>query len=386
MNAEIAAFVGATVFDGCEFHVDCALLTLNGRVLGIFPETDSREAEFVTELAGGFVVPGFVDLQVNGGGGIMFNDDPCVATLELLAKTHAGLGATSILPTLVTDSRETTSAAIEAALAATETGVTGILGLHLEGPHLSEARKGAHDASFIRPMSREDEYALCKAAQCLPILKVTVAPEAVSNAQIKRLTASGVLVSLGHSNATFAEAIQAMESGARCVTHLFNAMPPMQSREPGLVGAAITCRNLHAGLIADLVHIHPVSIKVAMATKVAGPGKIFLVSDAMATAGSKIPGFFLNGRWVERKRDKLVLGDGTLAGAVLDLATAVRNMAKVVGFPTAKALKMATSIPGELVRPGQEIGFLMAGSRADFVHLDGDLRLSAVWQGGQLVD
>ena len=123
-----------------------------------------------------------------------------------------------------------------------------------------------------------------------------------------------------------------------------------------------------------------------MAAKATGPGEIFLVSDAMATAGSEIPGFFLNGRWVERKRDKLVLDDGTLAGAVLDLATAVRNMAKVVGIPTAKALKMATSIPGELVRPGQEIGFLMTGSRADFVHLDDDLRLSAVWQGGQPVD
>ena len=236
MNTKVSAFVGATVFDGCEFHVDCALLTLNGRVLGICPETDSREAEFVTELAGGLIVPGFVDLQVNGGGGIMFNDDPCVETLELLARTHASLGATSILPTLVTDSRETTSAAIEAARAATETGVTGILGLHLEGPHLSEARKGAHDASFIRPMSREDEDALCETAQCLPTLIITVAPESVSNAQIERLTASGVLVSLGHSNASYAEAIQAMESGARCVTHLFNAMPPMQSREPGLVG------------------------------------------------------------------------------------------------------------------------------------------------------
>ena len=149
--------------------------------LGSFRKPIQEKPSLVTELAGGLVVPGFVDLQVNGGGGIMFNDDPCVATLELLAKTHAGLGATSILPTLVTDSLETTSAAIEAALAATETGVTGILGLHLEGaPHLSEARKGAHDASFIRPMSREDEDALCKAAQCLPILKVTVAPEAVS--------------------------------------------------------------------------------------------------------------------------------------------------------------------------------------------------------------
>ena len=384
MTPGLTAYVGAIVFDGSELHVNSALLTRNGRVCGIVPRDDSRDVETVARLEGGLIAPGFVDLQVNGGGGIMFNDDPSVQTLESLARTHANVGTTSILPTLVTDSRETYMTAIDAACAATAAGVPGILGLHLEGPHLSDARRGAHDSSFIRPMSRKDENELCAAARRLPILKVTVAPESVSNAQIRRLAAAGVLVSLGHSDATYAEAIRAAESGARCVTHLFNAMPPMQSREPGLVGAAITGGNLNAGLIADLVHVHPVSIKLAMAAK-AGPGRIFLVSDAMATAGSGISGFLLNGRRVERKLDRLVLGDGTLAGAVLDLATAVRNMVEVVGVPMTTALKMATSIPGELVRPGREIGFLAPGSRADFVHLDDRLRLEATWKGGRLI-
>ncbi|MEX3014113.1 N-acetylglucosamine-6-phosphate deacetylase [Gymnodinialimonas hymeniacidonis] len=382
MTARPTALAGAEIFDGTSRYTASTLIVASGRVIGIVPEDMVPPEAVIERLDGGILCPGFVDLQVNGGGGVMFNDDQSVQTLRTMAEAHARLGATSILPTLITDTPTHTSRAIEAVAAAMAKGVPGIVGLHLEGPHLSQARKGAHDPSLIRPMEDADLTLLLEAARKLPVLKVTLAPETVSPDQIARLSDAGILVSLGHSDASFDTCQSFANAGARCVTHLFNAMSQLGSREPGLVGAALTNGALSAGLIADGIHVHPQSVRAAMAAK-QGPGEIFLVSDAMAVAGTDLTEFHLNGRVIRRDNNRLTLEDGTLAGADLDLATAVRNIVKWGAASVDHALAMATSIPAKL-HPGLgPIGTLTKGAPADMVHLSAkDYALNAVWRAG----
>ncbi|MEJ2016834.1 MAG: N-acetylglucosamine-6-phosphate deacetylase, partial [Maritimibacter sp.] len=333
----------------------------------------------------GLICPGFVDLQVNGGGGVMLNDEPSVDTLRRMAVAHARLGATSIMPTLITDTPDKTVAAIDAVEAAIAAGVPGILGLHLEGPHLSVSRKGAHDGGMIRAMTGADLEVLLDAAQRLPVLKLTISPESVSTDQIASLTRAGVLVSLGHSDASYAACDQAAAAGARCVTHLFNAMSQLTGREPGLVGAALAQGGLSAGLIADGHHVHPETIRLAMRAK-AGPGQIFLVSDAMAVAGTDMSAFELGGRRILRRDGRLTLEDGTLAGADLDLLTAMRNLTRWGIADVDTALAMATSIPASLIGAAQGVGTLAPGAPADFLLIDPSGQAPAkVWQAGHAI-
>lgn len=348
------AFVGADVFDGRYVLRDKAVLLKDLRPivmpLDILPEACTR-----IPLGGGTLMPGFVDLQVNGGGGVMFNDAPSLHTLRIIAEAHRRLGTAAILPTLITDTPAKTTAAIQAARAAIDTGVHGILGLHLEGPHLAVSRKGAHDASLIRPMTQADCAELTQAARDLPNLMITVAPEAVSCAQITALTEAGVIVFLGHSDAGYDVACAAYAAGAKGATHLFNAMSGLASREPGMVGAALNTPTAAAGLIADGVHVHPATIRSALAAK-KGPEQIFLVTDAMATAGSDITGFELGGRYIQRHDGRLTLSDGTLAGADLSMAQALRVMIEDVGDTPEAAYQRATSLPSGLLRAPKGFG------------------------------
>ena len=258
------------------------------------------------------------------------------------------MGATRILPTLITDTAEKTQTAIEAAIAACAAGMRGCAGLHLEGPHLSVARKGAHDADLIRPMEEADLALLLQTATQLPCLKVTLAPESATLDQVRALSEVGVLVSLGHTDADFDTCLAYAEAGARCVTHLFNAMRQIGNREPGVVGAALAAGGLSAGLIADGVHVHPEVMRMAWDAK-RGPGEVFLVSDAMAVAGTERRGFSLEGREITRKNGRLTLADGTLAGADLDLTTAIRVMTEQVGLSLSSALYAATHGPASLI-------------------------------------
>jgi N-acetylglucosamine-6-phosphate deacetylase len=380
MTNILRAYIGAEVFDGTDLHKDKALLVQDGMVAGIVDDKDVPADAQLTHLAAGTLAPGFVDLQVNGGGGVMFGDDPSLTTLKRMARAHEALGATSTLPTLITDTPEITSAAIAAVGAAVAQGVAGIIGLHLEGPHLNPARKGAHDEALIRPMGDDDLGELCAAARALPVLKVTLAPEVVTPDQIRALAGVGAVVSLGHSEARFDQCVAAMQAGASSVTHLFNAMRGLGSREPGVAGAGLGLGGLSAGVIGDMIHVHPETLRLALAAK-RGPGRIFLVSDAMAVAGTQLQSFTLRGREITRRDGRLTLADGTLAGADLDLATAVRNL-NSIGAPVSEALAMATSRPAAVVAGGGNPGHLRPGGVADFVHLDADLRLTGVWRAG----
>lgn len=355
MTDVVRAYCGAQIHDGQFLSAGRALAFSPGVGFRITdPELLPDACEIVT-LEGGIIAPGFVDLQVNGGGGVMFNDAPCLTTLRVIAQAHRSLGTNALLPTLITDTPAQTRAAIDAVEQAIAADVPGIIGLHLEGPHLSIGRKGAHDAALIRVMETTDLALICEAAARLPNLMVTVAPENVSLSQISAMAEAGVIVSLGHTDADFETCISAFDAGATCVTHLFNAMSQLGSRAPGLVGAALARGDVYAGLIADGIHVHSATIAAALRAKV-GAQKVFLVSDAMATAASDSQGFMLNGREVLRENGRLTLADGTLAGADLELPRALDVMTGNVGEDTCRALARATSGPAGLLRNAKGLG------------------------------
>lgn len=369
---------GARLFDGQHFHEDHAIVVEGGRVLSILPEADAPPGQRI-QLDGGVLAPGLIDLQVNGGGGRMVDGSATADVLAQICAAHARLGATGILPTLITDTAEATAAVIEAGVEAARRKVPGFLGLHLEGPHLDPRRKGAHDPQLIRPMQGSDLQRLCDAARRLPALMVTLAPVAATAEQIRALRAAGAIVSLGHAEATAEEVQQAIASGATCATHLFNAMSQLGNREPGMVGT-ILAEAIPAGLIADGIHVHPAAMKIAMA---ASPSGLFLVTDAMCVAGSDLTEFTLGGRRILRRQGRLTLEDGTLAGADLTLPDAIRCLITEVGVAPEVALAMATSRPAAVIGAQERAGRIGPGSAADLVHLSPDWRLQQAWQAGR---
>jgi len=349
MTAISRAFVGARIHDGVDLHDNHAFVVYADRSRGITPRGDLPSDCRTEKLPGGIIAPGFVDLQINGGGGVMFNDDQSVEALRTIATAHASIGTAAVLPTLITDTPERMKAAIAATEQAIAERVEGVAGIHLEGPHLSVARKGAHDPSLIRPMGDDDLAIVLRAAERLPNVMMTVAPENTTNAQIRTMADAGVIVSLGHTDADFETCMAAFDAGARCVTHLFNAMSQLGSREPGLVGATLARDDIYAGLIADGIHVHPTMIRIALAAARKSE-RIMLVTDAMATAGSQITGFTLNGREVIRKDQQLTLSDGTLAGADLEMTQALSTMVNSVGDHISDAIRRATATPMSLLR------------------------------------
>lgn len=376
----VTAIAAPKIFDGLDWHEDSLLLVGNGKVIDITRQADGPAFDRLIRWDEGMIVPGLVDIQTNGGGGILFGDDPSVTGLERICAAQFAFGTTALLPTLITDTPDITAKAIQAGIDAATRGVAGFAGLHLEGPHLSVARKGAHRAEFIRPMSDADLERLIAAKENLPTLLVTVAPETVTPEQIAALTGAGVLISLGHSDADAATALAAFDAGASMVTHLFNAMSQLGNREPGLVGAALAA-GVWAGLIADGIHVHPTTIAVALRAH-EGPGKVLLVSDAMAQIGTDITSFTLNGATVLRKDGALRLADGTLAGADLTMIDAVRYMHGSLNIPLAEALRMASLYPAQAIGRERTLGHLKPGADASLVHLSSELDVLEVWIAG----
>ncbi|TGQ81103.1 N-acetylglucosamine-6-phosphate deacetylase [Mesorhizobium sp. M8A.F.Ca.ET.207.01.1.1] len=378
------ALTGARIFDGDDWHEGAALVVSDGLVEAMLPQGALPGDIRAIDTGGGMLVPGFVDIQVNGGGGVMLNDHPDVASIETICRAHAPFGTTALLPTLITDTPAITAAAIAAGEAAALQKVPGFLGLHLEGPHLSIARKGAHDPALIRPMTDADQAMLMAARRKLPVLLTTIAPESVDPARVTALAKAGIVVSLGHSDTGHAAAKAFAEAGASVVTHLFNAMSQIGNREPGLAGAALDIGTLSAGLIADGIHVHPATIRIALDAK-QGPGRIVLVTDAMATIGTDMTSFTLNGRTIYRKDGSLRLADGTLAGADLDMISAIRFMHRTVGLDLSEALRMASLYPAQAIGQSHRLGRFANGTAADIVALSDDLGIGSVWIGGDKV-
>ncbi|PWK70561.1 N-acetylglucosamine-6-phosphate deacetylase [Aminobacter sp. AP02] len=377
------AIGAARIFDGEAWHEDAALIVADGLVEGIV-RRDAVPTGIAVADGGGIVAPGFIDLQVNGGGGLMLNDKPDVDTLDIICKAQMPFGTTAVLPTLITDSREITRSTLAAGAEAARRKMPGFLGLHLEGPHLSLARKGAHDPNLIRPMDADDEAALIATREAMPVLLTTVATESVTADQVRALADAGVVVSLGHTDTSYRTAKQYAEVGATMATHLFNAMSQIGNREPGLAGAAVNIATLSAGLIADGVHVDPATMTIALRAK-NGPARIFLVTDAMATIGTDLKSFQLNGRTIKRENGRLTLEDGTLAGADLDMISAVRFIHEKIGLELGEAIRMASLYPAEAVKQDHRLGRLRKGFAANVVQLTDTLNVSGVWIDGNRV-
>jgi len=362
---------GADVFDGEGIRRNLAVVIDEGRISAVIPASEAGQK---AERISGLLAPAFVDLQVNGGGGHQIGSTTTLQDIVQVCATHRRAGCAGILPTLITDTPETTEAVIAVGIDAARAGVPGFLGLHLEGPHLDPRRKGAHDPALIRPMTNRDLACLCAAAPKLPALMVTLAPWSATPAQIAALSDAGVIVSLGHTDCTQAEAQEAIAAGARSATHLFNAMSQIGNREPGLVGAVLG-GTLPAGMIVDGIHVHPDVLRIALAAR---PEGLFLVTDCMAFAGTDQTEMTLGGRPVLRRDGRLQLVDGTLAGADLTMAQALRVLTGSVGITVERALAMSSYIPARLIGLGDELGRIAPGYRSELVLLSGDWEVTAI--------
>lgn len=371
-------FYGARLFDGVAMREDCALVVDDGAVQAIVDVGERPRGGAQHDLGGGVLSPGFVDWQVNGGGGVLFNATPTPEAVGAIAAAHRLEGTTAILPTVITDAPEVLAAALRAAREAVAT-VHGAFGVHVEGPYIDGRRKGVHRAEFIRSMRDEDAQQLIAARAGAMV--VTLAPVSVGLDLIRRLAEAGVIVSLGHAEASAEDASAAFAAGARAVTHLFNAMSQLGSRAPGLVGAALADPSVICGLIADGHHVHDAAMRAAFNAK--GAQAVSLVSDAMPPAAGGPAVFDLQGRRMTRTGTRLVAEDGTLAGAAITMRDAVRYVAQSLGLPLSDALRMATSTPARLLRLDHRIGRLAPGLRADFTHLSDELEIRGVWVAGR---
>ena len=369
--------VGARLFDGEKFLDDHAVVVDGARIAAVTPYAERPQGE-VRDLAGGLLAPGFIDVQVNGGGGVLFNDDPSAAGIARIAAAHRNYGTVGLMPTLVTDAPEKLKAALAGVHEARKIAPAA-LGVHLEGPFLDPRRAGAHDPKYIRAMKAED-VAILANADC-GALMLTLAPDRVTAEQVRALAERGILVSLGHSNATYEEAMTAVAAGARAFTHLFNAMSPFAGRQPGMVGAALDTPETFVGVIADGQHIHPMSLRLAFAAK--RRDRFMLITDAMPPAAGGPDTFLLQGRPVSRLDGALRLADGTLAGSVLTMDEALRHVVQIVGLPLADALAMASRVPAAFLRRDQDLGRIAPGYLASLVHLDDDLQVRGVWVEGE---
>jgi N-acetylglucosamine-6-phosphate deacetylase len=329
----------------------------------------------------GLLAPGLIDVQVNGGGGVLFNDAPTVETLRTMTLAHARFGITGVMAALISDERGKIAAAIDAVTQGIKEHLPGLLGLHLEGPWLSEPRRGVHPQRFLRSLDADDRNLLCR-KQSFPVL-ATLAPEHATPADVKALTDAGVTVSIGHTAADHQQVEALVAAGATGFTHLFNAMPPLEGRKPGVLGVALSNRDTWAGLILDGIHVHPVSARAAFAAKTAR--KMMLVSDAMSTVGAPSPSMVLFGEPVTVSDGALRTSSGTLAGAHLDLGMAARNAVTMLGASREEALRMATLTPAEFLRVDTWRGRIASGARADFALLSDALDVRKVWIGGEEV-
>jgi N-acetylglucosamine-6-phosphate deacetylase len=379
-NARGRAIVADRVFDGRGWHRDIAVMVQSGRIAGLAsPGEIPSEWPQSRVPAGVFVTAGFIDLQVNGGGGVLLNDHPTSDGMHAIARAHRRYGTTACLPTWITDTREQMRSVIAAARSAA--GSHGVLGLHLEGPFISPQRPGVHRPDRIVQPRAGDLEQLSELAGAGRSL-VTLAPECVPAGFVMTLASAGVRISIGHSEASAAVVVQAVAEGATGVTHLFNAMPPFSARAPGIVGTALSEPRLTAGLIVDGIHVDPVSVRTAFAAK--GADRIALVTDAMPTVGASIDRFELVGREIKLVDGRLTTEEGTLAGAHLNMASAVRNTVELAKVPLEDALRAASLTPAQFLGVENERGAIVPGARADLVALTDKLAVAATWVDGEI--
>jgi N-acetylglucosamine-6-phosphate deacetylase len=356
-----------------------AVVIEDGWIADIVSDEDSSlKGLAVHDLKGALLLPGFIDTQVNGGGGVLFNDDPSVETIRRIGAAHRKFGTTGFLPTLISDDLAKVKRAIEAVAAAVKEGVPGVLGIHIEGPFLSPARKGVHDATKFRALD-EEAFALLTSLKTAKTL-VTLAPEMTTPDMIARLTKTGVIVAAGHTNASYDVMREALARGVTGFTHLFNAMSPLTGREPGVVGAALSDAESYCGIIVDGRHVHPDVLKLALKCK---PHDHFmLVTDAWSNVGTGLTTFQLQGATITVKDGVCMDENGTLAGSAMDMSRAVRNAMELLGLDLHGAVTMASRAPASFLGLGDRYGEIAKGLRANLVAADDAVNVQETWIDG----
>jgi N-acetylglucosamine-6-phosphate deacetylase len=374
------AFFNGRVLTGTLFADDSAVLVEDGRIAALLPPGDPRivSADHRIDLGGDMLVPGFIDTQVNGGGGVLFNEDPTVEAIRAIGAAHRRYGTTGFLPTLISDDLDRVGLAMRAAGQAIGQ-VPGVLGIHVEGPFINQERKGVHDSSKFRRLDDRAVDLLTSLASGHSL--VTLAPELTTPSIIGRLVAAGITVAAGHTNGTYEQIAEALTAGVGGFTHLYNAMSPLGSRNPGAVGAALDHDRAWAGIIVDGHHVAPAALRIAL--KAMGPDRLMLVTDAMPSVGAENKSFLLQGRPITVKDGVCVDEDGVLAGADLDMASAVRNAVKLMRVDLATAIRMASHVPASFLGLGSELGLIAPGYRADLVRLTDGVEVVDSWISGE---
>lgn len=373
------AFRNGLIFTGADYLRGSALLVAGDRISDIVHADDARvRAAEQIDLEGRLLLPGFVDVQVNGGGGALFNDLPTVEGIRRIARAHARFGTTGFLPTLISDDLAVVATAIAAVDAAIAAGVPGVLGIHIEGPYLNERRKGVHNAAHFLELDRNAVALLCSLRRGVTLL--TLAPELARPEALDQLAAAGVILSAGHTNATATEIEAARRHGLRGFTHLFNAMSQLTPREPGAVGAALADDEAYCGMIVDGRHVDPRVLKIALRAK--RRDRFMLVTDAMPPVGTGDRSFQLQGRSISVADGYCIDEQGTLAGTALDMSRAVRNAIAMLELPACEAVRMASEYPARFLGLGASHGRLAPGCRADLLVADSSYNVVETWIGG----
>jgi N-acetylglucosamine-6-phosphate deacetylase len=371
----VTALINGRILSPTGWRDGAAVLIDGGRILAVVDRAETPRAARLRDLQGASLVPGFIDVQVNGGGGVLFNDSPTVEAIAKIGEVHRRFGTTGFLPTLLSDDLSVVDRAMRAVEAAIDSGVPGVLGIHIEGPFLNVERKGIHDPTKLRTL---DEAAF----NLLTSLKrgktlVTLAPETMSLETIERLNAAGVVLAAGHTDACYEDIRAALNRGVTGFTHLFNAMSPLASRAPGAVGAALESQTAWCGVILDGRHVSPVVLRIALRTRPLD--RFMLVSDAMPTVGNDDNTFRLGGRLIRAEGGACVAQDGTLAGSNLDMALAVRNAVDLLGVTLADAVTMASAAPAAFLGLAPARGVIAEGAAADLVLLSDNSHVLATW-------
>lgn len=376
------ALVGARIFTGEIFLDNHAVIIADEKIAALVPVAELDESIPQILLDGGVIAPGFIDLQVNGGGGAFFTNDTSVSAIQTMLDGHRPTGTTSLLPTLISDTRAVHQAGVKAVADAVAAGIKGVLGVHVEGPFFDMARRGAHNERYIRKMEQVDIDWLVASVKAQHEFKVmlTLAPEHADVGQIKQLTSAGVVVCAGHTDGHYDDVVAALNEGLSGFTHLYNAMRPTTGREPGVVGAALEDKNSWCGIIIDTYHVHAASARIAYAAK--PKGKMYLVTDAMSTVGSPEKSFQIYGETIYEKDGCLVNAEGKLAGSAIGMIDAVRLNTEWVGVALAESLRMASLYPAQFMQVDDYLGRVQAGFRADLVHFTNDYRVTHTWIAG----
>ncbi|ABV86848.1 N-acetylglucosamine-6-phosphate deacetylase [Shewanella pealeana] len=376
----ITTVIAEQVFNGREILKDQPITFQDGKVIAFDSVNNAKEFKI-----SGLLTPGFIDVQVNGGGGYLFNQQTHLTALEAMVHAHSRYGTTWLLPTLITSDLTTLNNAANTIADAIKKRLPGVIGVHFEGPHISEPKKGIHNSQHIRALSDQEMAVYCR--NDLGIKVVTIAPECVTTEQVKSLIAHNVKVCLGHSNASFELTQAALDAGAIGFTHLFNAMSPLTSRDPNMLGAALLDKNSWCGLILDGHHVHPASAKLA--TKVKSNGKMMLVTDAMSTIGSNQQTFEFDGHQIQLSTNKLTSQTGQLAGSALDMITAVNNAQTMLDISLEESLRMASVYPADFLGINTATQLLAIGANADFTVLEKSsqtsLHVSQTWIDGKQI-